>query len=380
MTRFLTMGLSIALLVACGGEQKTDVEQLTAKRDSLRKEYNAIAEEIRRIETEIEEINPSEDFTLVTGYTTDSGTFEHFFKAYGEVEAKQNIVINAEASGTVQQVFVREGQRVSAGQRLLQIDSEVIQRNIEEVETQLTLARDIYERQSRLWDQNVGSEVQYLEAKNRVESLEKTLATLRSQLSKTTITAPFSGIVDEVFPKEGELAGPGAPMIRLVNMNRVYIQSDVSEVYVGRIEPGTFVQVDFPSIQKSYNAEITRVGSYINPNNRTFEVEVDLTNTDDRLKPNLLAIMNIRDFKMDNAVAVPSRLIQQDVKGQDYLFVIVEDEDGTFVERRVIQTGLSYEDLTLVESGLSVGDRIVDKGSRSINDGQQVTVKRSTEE
>jgi multidrug efflux pump subunit AcrA (membrane-fusion protein) len=140
------------------------------------------------------------------------------------------------------------------------------------------------------------------------------------------------------------------------------------------------VKVDFPSIQKSYNAEITRVGSYINPNNRTFEVEVDLTNTDDRLKPNLLAIMNIRDFEANNAVAIPSRLIQQDVNGNDYLFVITQNEEGTFVERRVIQTGLSYEDFTLVKSGLEVGEKIVDKGSRSINDGQQVTVKRSTEE
>ena len=380
MTRLLSIGLSIALLVACSGEEKTDVEKLTAKRDSLRNEYNKIAEEIREVEAEIEEINPKEDFTLVTHYQTDTTNFEHYFKAYGEVEAKQNIVINAEASGTVQQVFATEGQRVSAGQKLLQIDSEMIQRNIEEVETQLSLARDIYERQSRLWDQNVGSEVQYLEAKNRVESLEKTLATLRTQLSKTTITAPFSGVVDEVFPKEGELAAPGMPMIRLVNMNRVYIQSDVSEVYVGRIAPGTFVQVDFPSINKSYNAEITRVGNYINPNNRTFEVEVDLTNTDDRLKPNLLAIMNIRDFKADGAIAIPSRLIQQDVNGNDYLFVVVEKEEGTFVERRVIETGLSYEDLTLVKSGLEVGENIVDKESRSINDGQQVTVKRATEQ
>lgn len=380
MTRLLSIGLSIALLVACSGEEKTDVEKLTAKRDSLRNEYNKIAEEIREVEAEIEEINPKEDFTLVTHYQADTTNFEHYFKAYGEVEAKQNIVINAEASGTVQQVFATEGQRVSTGQKLLQIDSEMIQRNIEEVETQLSLARDIYKRQSRLWDQNVGSEVQYLEAKNRVESLEKTLATLRTQLSKTTITAPFSGVVDEVFPKEGELAAPGMPMVRLVNMNRVYIQSDVSEVYVGRIAPGTFVQVDFPSINKSYNAEITRVGNYINPNNRTFEVEVDLTNTDDRLKPNLLAIMNIRDFKADGAIAIPSRLIQQDVNGNDYLFVVVDKEEGTFVERRVIETGLSYEDLTLVKSGLEVGENIVDKGSRSINDGQQVTVKRATEQ
>ena len=368
--------LSVLVYSCGGGKEQTDLDKLMTQRDSLRSEQSTILNRIAELDAQIHALDTTKKLMQVTAMQIERATFEHYFDIYGNVEADQNVQLFSEVGGEVLSIPVKEGDRVTQGQLLVKVDDEILRKNAEQVETQLRLANDVFTRQERLWKKNIGSEMQYLEAKNTKESLEKQLASMQAQLKKAQITAPFSGVVDEVFTKVGEMAGPGMPLIRLVNVSDVYIKADVSEKYLARVKTGTDVRVRFPDLGLSVDTTISLTGQFINPLNRTFSVRVELNNANEVLKPNLLAVLQIKDFEQDSAVVVPSNLIQQSAKGDEFVYVLEQTNGKSLVKRVAVETGISYNNQTHVKGGLTGNEWLVKDGARSVKDGQEVELAK----
>jgi len=371
--------LAIALVLgACQDEPQGALETLRARRDSLKTEHGTLAAEIDKLESQIALLDSSQQITRVSANKIEGQTFEHFFTSQANLEAEFNALVYPEISGVVTAIFVEEGQKVTKGQSILQIDIELIRKQIAEVETQYVLAEDIYNRQKNLWDQKIGSEIQYLQAKANKEALENSIATIRKQLSKGTVTAPFSGVIDEIIPRIGEMGNPGMPVVRVINLSELYIKADVSENYLTTLKEGMVAEVVFPGVD-TLAATISRIGSYINPENRTFKVRVDLKESSPYLKPNLFATLRIKDFVADTAVVLPSGSILQDFSGDNYVFVLKNPNIDPKAQKRFIKTGLSYDGNTHILEGLSPGELIIDKGARKVIDGEQVKVMTDKE-
>lgn len=376
MKNFLQIGLLTAVLVACNQpEDNSELGKLKAERDSLNTVQTEVTERIKEIDVELAKRDSTKKLYTVTTLNIQSKSFEHYFTVYGVVESNKSISLFAETSGRIMSINVKKGQSVAKGQLLAKLDSKVLEQNIEEVKKSLELADEIYKKQSRLWlEENIGSEVQYLEAKNNKESLETRLATLRAQLAMTRVRAPFSGVVDEIFPKVGENASPQMAMFRLVNLSDVYLTAAVSEAYVGKVTSGTPVEVLFRSLDKKFPSEIIRVGSFINPDNRTFEVNIGI-DKEGEFKPNMMGSVDIQDYSTEKAIVVPSRLVMENTQGESYVYVCAAaDDDICTVKKVIIEPGMSYQGETEVLSGINAGDQVVDRGSRSIKDGQKVRI------
>ncbi len=366
--------IATAILVACSGE-KTPVEQLREQRDSLRKEMADINKQIVEVEKKIQAQDTTKKLTQITVQEVAVSSFDHYFEVYGNVEAPENVLLSAQTGGEILAINVQEGASVQKGQLLLSIDAETIRKNIDEVNNSLSLATDIFDRQKRLWDKNIGSEMQFLEAKNNKQSLEKKLATLNAQLDMAQVKAPFSGVVDEIMPNVGEMASPGMPLIRLVNLKNVYIKSDISERYLGVVTEGTRTRVEFEPLDLTIDTVVSRTGDFINPGNRTFVARIDINNENNQIKPNLMAKLVIRDYHQDSAIVLPSVLIQQTPTGENFVYTASGKSGEVTVEKQFIETGKSNAKAeTMVLSGIKPGDVIVDQGSRSIKSGQKVTI------
>lgn len=362
----------VLLLASCGGSPEDSLQSLKAERDSLKNVRAELDNRILAIESEIAERDSTVEDQLVTVVQASQDAFKHYFEVYGNVQSDKSAIINAENSGIVQSIKVNEGEQVRKGQVLLSQDVELLQKNAAELRTQLDLAETLYEKQKRLWDQNIGSEVQYLEAKNRKESLENSLATLEEQRQNSLIVAPFDGVVDKVFPKVGELLGMSAPAVRLINNDELYVNADISERYIGDLSKGDSVWV-IVNRNDTIKSSIARVGDYINPANRSFEIRVQIPEKVDVLRPNSLVVLKINDHTEENAIVIPSSLIMQDGAGDDYVFTVQTDGQNDMIARKTpIKTGPSYLGKTVVKEGVSEGNELIDKGSRKVRDGDKV--------
>lgn len=372
----LILFVSVILLVHSCTRQSGDSSELgklVGERDSLKSLQKEISSQISDLEERIARLDTSDkkEVALVTSMKLQPRKFEHYFEVQANVESDKTVNINAELPGIVKQIPVSAGQPVSQGQTLIILDTEIIKKNIEEVKTAYDLAKTVYQKQETLWSQKIGSEIQYLEAKNRKESLELKLSTLNSQLEKSIITAPFSGVVDEIFIKQGEVASPMLPLARLVNLEEVYLKADVSEDYIGKVKNGTTAKAHFPSLGISVDGKVSFTGNFINPNNRTFRINVKIPNTDGMLKPNLLSNISILDFDKDSAIVLPSDIILQDALNNEYVFVI--EKNGTAVaKKKIVGTGLTYRGETMIKEGLAAGEEIVLEGARNVRDGEEV--------
>jgi membrane fusion protein (multidrug efflux system) len=370
------LGAFLLFLASCGGGETMsgDVAALKLKKDSLRELKNGIATQINEIEDQLKllDTNGNHNVPIVSAETVEMNRFQHFFKVQGVVETDQNATMNAEVAAKITQIRIKEGDHVNKGQVMIELDDRVLLNNIEELKTQIELANTVYEKQKNLWDQNIGSEIQYLEAKTNKESLERKLQTLYSQAEYYKITAPFDGIVDEIFPKVGEMAAPGAPLMRVMNLSKVYLKADVSENYLGKIQVGDTSLISFPSINYSVKTRITRIGRFINPNNRTFKVRFELDNSDERLIPNLLAVVDILDYASEEKrVVISTKLLQETPQGDEFVYVL--SENGSSRAKKVmVKSGLSYKGNVEILEGLNSGDKIITKGARGIKDGEIV--------
>jgi RND family efflux transporter MFP subunit len=368
----LPFAASLFLLACAAPETNESLTQLKERRDSLKNVVATASSELLSVEEEIARLD--DDFSLlqVTSFIATSSNFEHYFTVQGNIETDRNAQVYPETQGIVLNILVVEGQAVQKGQTIMTLDTDIVQKNIAEVETQYTLAKDVFERQERLWKQNIGSEVQYLEAKTNKERLEKTLSTLRSQASLGVVKAPFAGIVDKITPKLGEIASPMMPVARIVSLDNMYVTANVSESYLPVVKENMRTEVVIPGID-TVDAVISRVGRFINPENRSFEIGVKLAETD-KLRPNMYCALRIYDTVLDSVITIPNSLIQQDTKGSEFVFVLDKSGANYKVRKQIITTGASSGDNTLVTSGIAAGDQIIDKGARRVIDGQEVDV------
>ena len=360
-------------------------DDLSEKKAELKEKKKALQElkaEIAALEEQIADADPAfgkqvREAQLITALPVKQETFNHFVEVSGEVQSEKNVLISAESMGVVEQVPVSEGQKVNKGQLLVSVNADVLRNNISEVRTQLDLATAVYERQKNLWEQKIGTEVQYLQTKANKDALENRLSMLQSQLAQAQARAPFSGTVEEVLVRVGEASSPGKPLVRLVSLQDMYVKADVSENFVGAFNKGDKVEIFFPSLNKTYESTITAVGQVINPNNRTFTIEARLPNDSELLRPNLLAVLKVKDFEQQNAIVVPTHLIQRDRKGE-YVYVVETKEGVKQVVKKHVETGMSYNNETLVKSGLQPTDVLVNEGFREVSEGVAVKLAEET--
>lgn len=369
-----------AMAVACSApaDKSTDLEAKKKQLEQAQVELAGLKDKIAALEKEIGEADPTfaqqlNKAILVTTFVAEKKPFEHKVEVRGSVESRKNILISAQTGGEIQKVHVREGQNVSKGQVLVSLNADIIRNSIAELKTALELANSVYEKQARLWEQKIGTELQYLQAKNNKESLERRLNTAYSQLDQAIVKAPFSGTIDQLPAREGEVAAPGVPLVRIVSLDDTYIKADVSERFIGKFKTGDPVEVYFPSQDKRLNTKIASVSQVINAENRTFVVEVQLPRVDFTVKPNQVVVLNLRDFMSAATLAVPTRIIQKDEDGQ-FIFT-VDDREGRLLAKKVhITTGITSMTETEVVAGLTGNEQIVDQGYRDLTEGVEVEI------
>ena len=366
--------IAFAITISCGKEIKNvSLEELNTKKTTIVSKIDSLNKELKLLDQEIIKLDESVKLHLVTVRPVKNDIFKHFIEIQGVVQTDKNIEIKPELGGVIRSIYVKEGQKVYSGQTLVQLDDSSIRNNIAELDTQINLAKTTFERQERLWKQKIGSEMQYLQAKAQKESLENNLATLRTQARKMKIIAPFSGIVDEIFPKNGELTSPQSPVIRLINLDKVYVEADVTETYLTVVKNGTEASIFFPSIDKKIDSKISQISNYINPDNRSFKVKINIPNKDQHIKPNLLADLKILDFKAEGLI-IPSTLVQQDQKGNNYVYTLETKANEKVVVKKLISVANEYKNEIFVSDGLDAKDTLVNAGARLVKAGDIVKI------
>jgi membrane fusion protein (multidrug efflux system) len=369
----LSAVILVSLLAGCSAT--TADEDKKARLEKLKEQQADIAKEIKKLERELDNGNAHPLKTVKAKEVALSELqlqkFDHYVQTQGHIESDKNVLVSAESMGVVTSVYVTEGQQVSKGQALAQIDNSIIERNIESMEAQLELAASVYDRQKNLWDQKIGTEVQFLQAKTNKESLEKQLASLQEQSNRTRVKAPISGTVDEIFVKAGESINPGMPAVRVVNTSDLKIQARVSEAYVTDIHKGDKVLVTITELKKDVNAKVTFVSKTIDRLSRTFNVEVALPSDPD-LRPNMTGTVRIVFDSNPTALVVPINLIQE-INNEKVVY-IAEKKDGHMVaSRKVVSVAGVYGNQAEVK-GLKAGDRLIIVGYQGLNDGDFIKI------
>lgn len=377
LTTFIAT-LSI-LLFACSPQSESNIpDDLDGKRALLSEKKKAL----KLLETEIQDleaiirkqsgIKPDDAFPLVETDTLFLDDFKKFISLPAEVATDDIVNISSENGGRILELNIDEGQFVKKGELIAVLDNESLKRQKAEMETRLDLANTIYERQKRLWDQNIGSEIQYLEAKNNKEALEKSLETMNSQLNKSNVYAPLSGTIESKISRQGEVVAPGQPMANMINNNRIKVVASVPESYLKAVKRGDLVEVEFPALNQKRAAKISLIGNTINPSNRSFKIEIAMSNPGGILKPNLLAEVKLLERTIPESISLPADLIQQEVGGKRFVFTAGQDSTGLIARKQYIQIGESYNNEVVVEKGLNDGAVVITKGNFEVKDGQPI--------
>lgn len=377
--------ISLALSIA-SCHHTTDTTQnmsLEAQRQIIRKQIDSLQRKLIKIEKKLRDsINPA-DIPLVRTDTAKLTEFKHYIDVQGSVKSDGNINVIPEFAGEVVKIYKNPGDKVKKGEVIMKIDDKLLRDQIAELRTQYALAKTAYERQARLWKQKIGSEMAYLQAKTKKEALARKLNTLYTRLKKANVKAPISGTVDDIMIKEGEMAGPARPVARIVNLDKVYIEADVSEKYLKNITKGKPVAVEFPTLGVTERAKIDFVGNFIHPNNRTFKIRIYLPGKKGIYKPNLTGKIKIADYTNPKAFVLPVSLVMQDETGKNYVMIAVpaQDKKDTYtVKKRYVETGYTYGDQLEIKSGLQPGDLVIVTGARGLSDGDLVRIQTKTEE
>lgn len=356
-----------ALLAACSAATPDDKK---AQLEKLKTQQAEITKQVQQLEKEIAKENPTEvKVKLKDVAVTEVAPirFDHYVQTQGSVEAEDNIAVSPKSPGVIVSVYVTEGQQVSKGQTLAQIDNSILAGSIESMKSQLELAKTVFERQENLWNQKIGTEVQYLEAKSRKETLERQLNSLQEQNNALRITSPINGTVDEIMAKIGEAVSPGQPAFRVVNTSDLKLSAKVSEAYSTQIKKGNQVKVSIPELKKDLESTVTFVGKTIDPLSRTFTVEIDLPSQKD-LRPNMTGIVKVIFHTEPAALTIPINVVQ-DINGEKVVFVAEQNGKNTVARKKVVQVEGVYNGQAQV-SGLTAGEKIVTFGYQGLNDGE----------
>ena len=375
MKKLLIVTSMVVLASACNMNSPEMLEQQLKKKKDQVRELN---DQIASLEEQLAQ-NPGEEAAAflvpVSVKAMEPQPFEHYIEITGKLEAEEDAFISPEMNGQIDKIYVREGQYANKGQLLLSLNTSITESSIQEVKTGLELANKFYEKQEELWEQKIGSEMQFLEAKNAKEQSEARLATLEAQLDMARVKAPFSGVVETIMLKEGELAAPGMQIIQMVSLNNLKLYGNISERYMTSINKGDMVIVTFPDVE-GLNVEVPihRVGNVIDNASRTFRIEMKIKNRQKKLKPNMYSTIQVNDFKTASTFVVPSVAIKQDIKG-NYLYVASREEGELKARKRYVETGLSYKDQTMIREGVSQGEEVIVKGFAQVSDGVNISVK-----
>jgi membrane fusion protein, multidrug efflux system len=370
MKKLVLVVAAAILLAACNNTTVSDEESKRKELQKYKQELNELEAKINVLERELAGTR-TDEAVRVSVTELNNQRFEHFIEVTGKVEADLDVNVSPESAGIIRDVLVTEGQQVSKGQVLGRLSTDALERTLDELSVQLQLAETNFNRLKNLWDQNIGSEMQFLQARTEKESLEKRIESLKAQISMSEIRSPVDGVVDIVFQKKGEMGSPQVPFAKVLNMSIIRIYADVSESYITRIRQNDMVNIRFPALGMEMSAPITRIGNTIDPNNRTFRVRIDLRNQDRMIKPNLISIIQIRDYLAEEAIVVPTLFIKEDFRGK-YTFV-VENNGGKQVAKKVpVETGMTHNNRTEVVKGLSDGMKIISEGHNQVSDGMTV--------
>ena len=373
------------LLVACGGSENNSVSQTIASgnleairsmKTNLTNQLNGIETDLAALEAAIANLDTNENLPLVTTFEVQPQVFNDYLDLQGNVKTRENVLLYPEMAGTLLTVKVKKGARVSKGQILAVIDNGGMSNQLSQLKTQAALAQTTFERQASLWEQKIGSEIQYLQSKAQAEAQANAVLQLEKVLAKAQITAPFSGVIDQVLKDPGTVVSPGngSEVFRLINLSNMYIEVDVPEGYLGAVTKGKKAGVYFPVLQDSVNAVVRETGNYINPNNRSFSAEIAVENPNGSIKPNLNARVHINDYTNENALLIPQSVISENAAGEQYAYVAALNNGEAIAKRHIITTGKTQGDFVEITSGISAGDLIIKEGARSVKDAQAVKI------
>ena len=382
--------LSAFLLIQCGSEKKKTTAEIIATQDlasiqnkkaAVVKSLNTLQEELEALNQAIGQIDKEQKFLLVTSIDAKSTPYAHYVSFQGTMETDRNIVMYPEIPALLKKVTVKEGQQVKEGQVLAVLSDSGMLDQLQQLEIQYALAKTTFERQQRLWEQKIGSEMQYLQAETQFKSLEKSIAQMQDQVAKTQITAPFDGIVDHIMADAGSSLAPGmTPVVRIINLDQMKVSASIPEMHLPNIKANSEVKIAIPVLNENRAARVSAVGNFINPNNRSFRVEIELDNKQGELKPNMTVQLQINDYNNPEAILIPSKNILEDQAGRNYVYKLeaVAAQENTFkAVKTFVQLGKSSNNQTEVLKGVNAGDRLVEDGIRLVEDQQLVKIIQS---
>jgi RND family efflux transporter MFP subunit len=368
--------ISLLLLSCSKNEKEASIEQLISDKNvaALQAKKATIQAELTKIDDALASLDVKKEEALVAVQTLKDTVFNHYLEVQGSVETKENILVQPEFSGTLTALNVKAGQRVSKGQILGKVDDAGMSQQLASIENQYALAKTTFERQKNLWDKKIGSEIQFLQAQAQMISAQKAVAQMRAQVAKTVIRAPFSGTIDDVFVERGQVVAPSPQgLMRIVNLSNMYVSTTVPETYIGKLKVGTVVDVFLTSLGKTYKGKVRQVANFINPSNRSFGIEVSVPNPDNLLRPNQVAKLKIIDYTVNNAIIVPTNVVQEDGEHNKFVFIATNVSGKKGVAKKVlVKVGKSSDNVTEILSGLSANDVIVTEGANNIADGMKL--------
>ncbi len=377
--RYILFSLvSILLFGSCQPEvaAPTNLAERKALLAEQKQQLRALQMSIDTLQEAIYQEEPPKDKPSKT--VTTMKLLNEEFKRYTEIQATIQsddvAMASSETGGRITYLKAKEGQYVKKGQLIAKVDLDQIDKQVDEIKTSLSLAKDTYERQKRLWEQNIGSEMQYLQTKNNVDRLEQSLKTLDFQKTKANVYAPISGAIDMVMLKEGEMSSPGMPIVQILNTNKVKVVANLPENYLGKVKRGEMVDISFPALQIEKKAKISLVGRSIDSANRTFKIEIEMPNRDQILKPNLLAIVKINDLTIADALVIPQELVLQEISGKEYVMVASEKEGKKEAAKKYVEKGESYDGKVQITSGLTTEDELIVIGARNVKEGDPIEI------
>lgn len=360
------------ILTSCGGGNT--IEKKQAKLEKLKTQQTELASEIKALEEEIKlsgvKTEKREKIVNVAVSNVETSNFKHFIDVQGRVDGDENTTISAKVPGLVLNVLVKPGSVVKAGQVLAELDGNAIRKQIQSMETNLSLVTELYNKQKALWEKQVGSEIQFKQAKTNKESLEQQISSMREQLAMYRITSPVNGTIDVVNLKVGQTAAPGMPYFSIVNFNKLKVKADVAESYANKVKQGNDVVITFPDINKTINTKISYSGKGISALNRTFGVEVALP-SDDSYLPNMIAVVKIIDYAKNDVIVIPVNCIQN-ADGENHVYVAVKEGGRTIAKKRAVQVGVTYNDKAEIIGGLAKGEQLITEGYSDLNDGELI--------
>ena len=379
------LNLSLMLIISCGPKNSVSTEGILATNDytliqkrkgEIKNQINDLKFELNRLDNLLEKIDTNKNLFLVSAIKLKRKNFSHYLNFQGSLDTDQNVVIYPELPGLLKNIYVKQGDKVQKGQIIAKISDNGLTDQLEQLKLQRNLAKTTFERQKKLWDQKIGSEIQYLQAETNFKSLEKKISQMRDQEGKTRILAPFDGTIDDVIADIGSNLAPGlTPILRIINIEQMKVSAEIPEIHIPYIKQNKNVKIYVPILDKQILGKISSVGNFINPNNRSFSIEIKLLNKSNELKPNMTVSLEINDYENKSAILIPSKDILEDEEGNFYVYKLVIDSNENYKSNKVmVKKGKSYNNMTEINSGLKENDLIINDGLRQVEDGQIVKV------